>query len=103
MFQSLRHSQASIRIGLVLVFLWLGISSFIMPKESLEISYLFGIFEVLVATSLATGFFIRSFAVAGILLLGITTLGSGLNDASIRDVGLIGALISLIIWPERTY
>jgi uncharacterized membrane protein YphA (DoxX/SURF4 family) len=64
---------------------------------------LIGIFEVLVAASLVTGFFQRWFAAAGAVFLVLTLPIHGMTEVLIRDVGLIGALVSLALWPQRRY
>ena len=120
---SFRYPQLVLRLSLALVFLWLGISKFIQPQywvdawlpqgigslmahvhiAARDIIFMSGMFEVLVAVSLATGFFLRWFA--GAAALGLLTVGlfHGINEVLIRDVGLIGGLVALILWPERTY
>ncbi len=65
--------------------------------------FLIGLFEVLVAVSLVTGFFTRSFASAAIVFLLAVFAVSGLNEIVVRDIGLIAALVALVIWPERRY
>jgi uncharacterized membrane protein YphA (DoxX/SURF4 family) len=123
MFLSLRHTQLIIRIGLGLVFLWLGINKFIMPQYWIDtwltpgiqhmayvvhlaprdLLFLIGACEILTAISLVSGFFFRIFASAAVAALVAGLLLHGLNETTIRDIGLIGALVALIVWPERTY
>lgn len=123
MFQSLRHSQLVLRICLAIVFLWFGIHKFIDPQywidawlpQSIQaltahahvgprdLIFLNGIFEVFVAISLASGFFMRWFAVAATLFLIAVFATHGFNEVLVRDIGLMGALVALAIWPERTY
>jgi uncharacterized membrane protein YphA (DoxX/SURF4 family) len=122
MFQSIRHSQLALRIGLALVFLWFGVDKLMHPQYWLDAWVpqgiqafvaglsvaprdalnLLGIVEVLVALSLFTGYFVRWFAAAIAFLVGVS-LVHGFNEVLVRDVGLIGALVALILWPERTY
>ncbi len=123
MFQSLRYSQIALRLGLAVVFLWFGIDKFIQPQYWLDawvpqgiqafasrsgigpidLMHLLGIVEVLVALSLATGFFMRYFAAAAaVLLIGVIAM-HGFSELLVRDVGLVGGLVALILWPERTY
>lgn len=123
MFQSLRHSHLVLRIGLALVFLWAGIQAFIDPQAVLDASVpanvqhiiegfnvaprdlmnLVGLFNVLVALSMATGFFLRWFAMAAaVYLVGVIML-QGAVDESAHDIGLLGGLVALILWPERSY
>ncbi len=123
MYQSLQVSQLSIRIGLAAVFLWFGVNKFIQPQSWVDAwmpqwaqhaalavgmsatnaVFLLGIFEVLVAISLATGFFTRAFASAAAVFLLVVLVVSGLNGIVVRDIGLIAALVALVIWPERRY
>lgn len=122
-FQSFRYSHMALRIGLAAVFLWFGIGKFMQSQywidtwmpgwfqqavgaigmSATNAIILIGIFEVLVATSLVTGFFQRWFAAAGALFLVTMIIVSGLNETVVRDVGLIGALLALAAWPERHY
>ena len=105
------------------MFLWFGIDKFIQPQywvdawmpqwaqqfaQGIGMSasnaiFLGGIFEVLVAISLVTGFFSRIFASAAIVFLVAVLASSGLNEVVVRDIGLIAALVALVIWPERRY
>lgn len=120
---SVRNSQLAIRIGLAIVFLWFGIDKFIQPQYWLDawvpafvqdfatsihiggrdLINLAGIFEVIVALSLLTGFFMRYLAAAAAVFLVSIIAVHGFNEVIIRDIGLVGALIALIIWPERKY
>jgi uncharacterized membrane protein YphA (DoxX/SURF4 family) len=68
-----------------------------------NVVFLIGIFEVLVAVSLVTGFFTRAFASAAILFLLMVLVANGLNEIVVRDIGLIAALAALVIWPQRRY
>lgn len=123
MYQSLQSSQLALRIGLAAVFVWFGIDKFIQPQywidawmpqwaqhaaqgigmSTTNAIFLIGIFEVLVAISLATGFFSRLFASAAILYLVTILVVTGLNEIVVRDIGLIAGLVALVIWPERRY
>ncbi|MEK7638246.1 MAG: DoxX family membrane protein [Patescibacteria group bacterium] len=123
MYQSLHASQVSIRIGLAVVFLWFGVNKFIQPQYWVDAwipqwtqhlaqaagmsvtnaVFLIGIFEVLVAVSLVTGFFTRAFASAAIVFLLAVLIANGLNEIVVRDIGLIAALAALVIWPQRRY
>jgi uncharacterized membrane protein YphA (DoxX/SURF4 family) len=123
MFASQRTAQIILRIGIAIVFLWFGIDKFVHPQYWLDawvpqsvqnlaervgmmphdFIHLNGIFEVLVGLSLATGFFIRYFAIAGALFL-LAVMGfHGFNEVLVRDIGLLAGLIALALWPERTY
>ena len=123
MYQSLQSSQLALRIGLAAVFVWFGIDKFIQPQywvdaympqwaqhlaQAIGMSttnaiFLIGIFEVLVAISLATGFFSRLFAAAATVFLVAIFVSTGPNLIVVRDIGLIAGLVALVIWPERRY
>jgi len=123
MFQSHHYSHLFLRFGLALLFLWLGIEKFMEPHSwigsttsqwiiqatqfigmsATNVYILTGIFEVLVATSLATAFFERWFAFAAIVFL-LASIGvSGFTQIVAYDVAIVGGLLSLAIWPERHY
>lgn len=120
MFQSLRYSNLILRLGLAVVFFWFGIDKFFHPDywvnawvpqsislfaanfkiRPIDIIYISGVFEVLVGTSLVTNIFIAFFSSFAILFLGSIMLFNGFSEILIRDIGLMGALLSLIFWPR---
>ena len=121
MFQSLRTSNLILRIALAIVFLWFGVDKFFHPDvwvstwvpqavmhiiahigmTGRNLIYLNGIFEVFVAISLLSGFFLRIFASAAIAFLLVVTGFNGINEIIVRDIGLMGALLALVVWPDR--
>ena len=123
MFLSVRYSQLALRVGLAVVFLWFGVDKFIHPQYWLdawipltvqtfaghmgvnprELVNLIAMFEVLVGISLVTGFFMRYFAAAAVVFLLANFAFSGIHLELARDVGLLGGLVALVIWPERAY
>lgn len=123
MFQTNRYSQLALRFSLAAVFLWFGIGSFLQPQywadswipdsidrivttvgmSPVNFVILIGILHVLIAVSLMTGFFQRWFAAAGAVYLVLVMGFHGINEALVRDVGLVGSLIALAVWPERHY
>ncbi len=123
MFQSHQYSHLFVRYGIAVVFLWLGIEKFIQPHSWLalgapawiehlatsigmsaaNIFVLTGIFEILIATSLATAFFERWFAPAGALFLLASVVANGFTQTAMYDIGMIGGLLAIIVWPERHY
>lgn len=123
MVQSLKYSHLALRIGLALVFLWFGIDKFLHPGywadawlpnsiaafvERMGISrnefmYLNGIFEIIVGTSIISTIFLRVFAAAAIVFLLSVSIFHGFNEIIVRDLGLIGGLVALILWPDRRY
>lgn len=123
MFQVPQHPQLILRLSLAAVFLWFGIGkcmqsqywvdawlsmgtqrlAAVVGMSPVNLIVLIGIFEILVATSLVTGFFQRWFAVAGAVYLVLVLSVHGLSEVLVRDLGLIGALLALATWPERHY
>src|SRR3989338_3779518 len=124
MFQSLKYSNLILRLSLAVVFFWFGIDKFFHPDywvnawvpqsvslfvanfkiRPIDIIYVSGIFEVLVGISLATNIFIVFFSSLAVLYLGSIMIFNGFSEVLIRDIGLMGAFLSLIFWPQqRTY
>lgn len=123
MFQSLRHSQWALRAGLAVVFFWFGVDKFIhaqywldawVPQSvegfvisigigTTDLMYLMGIFEVLIAVSIATGFFMRFFAAAASAFIVAVIVTHGFGEVLVRDIGILGGLLALVLWPERSY
>lgn len=121
MFYSLKYSNIFLRIGLSFVFFWFGIDKFIhsdywlnawVPANIIDFAAIFkmqgsdivfisGIFEILVAISLFTNIFIGIFSFLAALFLGSIMIFHGINEVLIRDVGLIGGLISVFFWPRN--
>lgn len=123
MFHSLRVPHLVLRIGLAIVFMWFGVDKFIDPAGWLfwvpervqgalmavgmstqNFIFLNGIFEVLVAVSLLSGYFIRIFATLALSFLVVVTAVhiTSATEIVVRDIGLIGGLLALAMWPERT-
>ncbi len=123
MFQSHRYSHLVLRGGLAISFLWMGIQKFIVPHtwggaglplwvehgativgmSADNVFVLLGIVEVLIATSLAAGFFERWFAVIGVVLLLAALLAGGHPEAAAHEIGILGGLLALTVWPQRRY
>lgn len=123
MWQSLRISHLILRLSLAFVFLWFGIDKFFHPGYwfdawmpqfvinlglSLNISpnnliYGIGAVELLIGISFVSNMFVDFFAmIAVIFLIGIS-LFYGFNEVLVRDVGIIGALLALMLWPHPRY
>lgn len=123
LFHSLHAPHIALRVGLAAVFMWFGVDKFISPDAWLfwvpdsvqslvqaigmtprDFIFLNGIFEVLVAVSLLSGYFIRIFAsLAALFVIVVVAVHiTGPTETIVRDVGLAGALIALALWPERT-
>ena len=106
------HAPNVLRIGISLVIMWFGFQQLLHPvlwtgflpdfTNSLPISqigfiYLNGAFEVFAAALIIMGLFIRTFsALLALHLIGIVfTLGY--TAVSMRDLGLVVALISIFM------
>ena len=120
MFQSLKYSNLVLRLSLSIVFFWFGIDKFFHPDywvnawvpqsvslfaanfkiRPVDIIYASGVFEVLVGTSLVTNIFIVFFSSLALLFLGSIMLFNGFSEVLVRDIGLMGAFLSLIFWPR---
>jgi uncharacterized membrane protein YphA (DoxX/SURF4 family) len=121
MFTSAKYSGLALRIGIAAVFLWFGIDKFLHPSywvnayvggslvsvikiihiSSIQLIYLTGIFELLVGLSLVTGVFTKFFSTLGVAFLISIMFFIGLNEVTIRDIGLIGGLVALVLWPDN--
>lgn len=120
MFQSLKYSNLVLRISLAIVFFWFGIDKFFHPDywvnawipqtvvllvesfrlRPVDVIYISGVFEILVATSLVTNIFVPTFSLLAILFLAGIMFFLGFSEVLMRDVGLMGAFLSLIFWPS---
>lgn len=121
MFYSLKYSNIFLRIGLAFVFFWFGIDKFIHPDywlnawvpikiidflanlkiQGSEIVFMIGIFEILVATSLLTNIFVSVFSILAVIFLAGIFIFHGASEVLIRDIGLIGGLLSIFFWPRN--
>lgn len=120
-FFSIKYSKLAIRLGLAFVFFWFGIDKFFHPSYwinawipewtlalvahlgigAMQFTYLNGVFEVLIGLSLVSGVFLRIFSLLGVLFLLAVMIFVGFSEITVRDIGLLGGLISLLVWPER--
>ena len=83
-----------------------SISSFVISLKirPIDIIYISGVFEILVAVSLVSNIFIPFFSSLAVLFLGSIMFFHGFSEVLVRDIGLIGAFLSLIFWPrQRNY
>ena len=62
---------------------------------------LFGIFEVVIGLGLIFNIFVKLFAILIALFLLFVIFSFGLNEVTVRDVGLIGAALALLFWNGR--
>lgn len=102
-----------LRLGLASVFLWFGFSQLldslswvdIVPEQATNILHLppamivmgNGIFEIILGSLLAMGFFVRIIAIIFAVHLIPIAISFGLTATAIRDFGLIVACLSLAL------
>lgn len=123
MFQSLKYSNLALRFSLAIVFFWFGIDKFFHPDywvnawvpqsvsllaanfkiRPIDIIYASGVFEILIGTSLATNIFIAPFSLLAVLFMGGIMFFNGFSEILVRDMGLMGAFLSLIFWPRQRH
>ncbi|MBI2003579.1 MAG: DoxX family membrane protein [Parcubacteria group bacterium] len=121
MFNSTKTSNLFLRLGLAFVFLWFGVDKFIHPDYwinawfplwlqgiltrfgigNLNFIYANGIFEVVIGLGFVFNIFVKLLALLTILFLLFVLISFGLNEVTIRDVGLIGAALALLFWNGR--
>ena len=110
-----------LRLGLAFVFMWFGIDKFIHPDYwinawvplwfqetlgrfgigNLNFIYANGIFEVVIGLGLIFNIFVKLFAIQIALFLLFVIFSFGLNEVTVRDIGLIGAALALLFWNGR--
>ncbi len=108
MIYSTKYSYIVLCVGLAAVFFWFGVDKFFHPAYWLnawvpktQFIYVEGILEVLIGLSLISGVFTRFFSAIGIMFLVVVLFIVGFNEIAVRDVGLIGGLLAVFLWPER--
>ena len=120
MFTSSRYSYLALRLGLAAVFLWFGIDKILHPAywlnawvpqgvqlliakfslTGIQFVYLSGIFEMLVGLSLATGVFAKFFSALALFFLISVLIFVGISEVTVRDFGLIGGFLAVLLWPD---
>lgn len=121
MFNSIKTSHLILRLGLAFVFLWFGIDKFINPEYwikawvplwfqgilaslgigNLNFIYINGILEIIIGLGFLFNIFVKLFASLVILFLLFVIFSFGLNEVTVRDIGLIGAALALLFWNSR--
>jgi uncharacterized membrane protein YphA (DoxX/SURF4 family) len=121
-----RYAQLAVRLGLALVFLIFGLDKFRSEEAQLAswadwvprwfstliggqvkgFILVLGVFEILVGLSFLTGYLLYWAALLSSLFLLATVLFStsgllfgALDQYTIRDIGLLGGTISLLLFP----
>ncbi len=108
-------SRLFVRLGLAVVFIWFGIDKFLAPEAwvgwipswlyrlirgwDTPFLYLLGGAEVALGLSFLTGWYMRMAAAAASVFLIAVIVSSGFSDIIVRDIGLLGAALSLLL-PE---
>lgn len=100
MIFSTKYSYLVLRIALAIVFFWFGVRQFFLPDATQAI-YITGILEVLIGLSLLTGVLIKFFSVLGVILLIYMAIPITMSDQIIKDIGLLGALFAILLWPKH--
>ncbi|MEK7556602.1 MAG: hypothetical protein AAB538_01360, partial [Patescibacteria group bacterium] len=107
-------SYVVLRIGVGIVFLWIGID--ILRHSDLWLGFvpeslpfgipravalqLNGFFDILLGILLLVRIFPKTAAAFAVLHLAGILLTQGVNAILIRDVGLLGAALALLRWPS---
>lgn len=108
-------SRFFLRTGLGIVFLWIGLDIFRHPNTwigyapphgalGFDRSALLkagGVFDIAIGSSLLLGAFPRVTALLAALHLVGVLVTQGLDAVLIRDVGLLGAALSLFSWRNK--
>lgn len=120
MFTSSKYSYLALRLGLTAVFLWFGIDKLFHPTywlnawvtpqatsliklaglSGIQFIYFDGIFEIFIGLSLLTGIFTKFFSLLAIAFLIVVLFFVGISEVTIRDFGLIGGFVAVILWPD---
>ncbi len=112
-----KYGSIIVRIGISLVFLWFGISQLLdpsswvgfvpdyatkmIPVPATTLVFLNGLFEVIFASFLITGFFTRISALLLALHMAHIITVVGYNEIAIRDFGIfMGALSVFFTGPD---
>jgi len=109
-----KHSQLVLRLGLAIVFGWFGIDKFLnvsawyswipewmsfVPQDAFL--YVLGVLEVVAALFLLGGRFVRIVSLACAALLVGVVVSFGINEITVRDIGLIAMALALAMMPEQ--
>jgi len=109
-----------LRFGLFIVFIYFGISQvldqskwiylvpdsflnfYIGPVLKSKLVFINGIFDIVIALSLISGFLLKIFSILGFIhLVSITIFSLGFEPSGIRDLGLAFAILSLFFLPRK--
>ena len=116
-----RYSPLMLRLSLAIVFLWFGVDKFVNPgywshqlpdtikviagiteESEYGLIHLIGVFEILVGSALASGIFTRYVAAIASAFIFSIIVTTGLNPATVRDIGLLGISLYLVSISDAT-
>lgn len=109
------YSYLLLRVSLGLVFLWIGIDIFRNQTDWIGFLPLtnplglaradalrgISIFDIVVGLLLITGHFPRLTSLLAAVHIASVLVVNRLDAVLIRDVGLLGATLALLVWPHR--
>lgn len=111
-----KYSQLVLRLGLAFVFALFGIDKIFhgplhvvwsgwipnwLPFPEAPFLYVLGALEVIVAMLLLVNRFVRLAALACAAFLAGVAFSFGINEYTVRDIGLIAMALALALMPER--
>ncbi len=107
------HSGIVLRLGLAFVFGWFGVDKFMTPSAWYgwippwlsfvpqdAFLYVLGALEVIAALLLVGGRFVRFASLGCAALLISVVMNFGINEITVRDIGLIAMSLALAMMPE---
>jgi uncharacterized membrane protein YphA (DoxX/SURF4 family) len=109
-----KHSALVLRLGLAFVFGWFGIDKFLYVDNWLgwipswmtfvpphPFLYALGVLEIVAALFLLGGKYLRVVSLACAALMAGIVFSFGINDITVRDIGLIAMALALAMMPEN--
>jgi len=116
-----KTSYLILRLGLAFIFLWFGTDKLIHPNywintwipqwlsgllssisiKTLNYIYIQGVFEIAIGLGFMLNTFIRIFAFLASLFLLLIILNIGINEVTIRDIGLLSGTLTILFWQTR--
>jgi len=112
------YAPIVLRLGLTAVFTWFGVSQLVNTAQwvglvptwatgifslsAVDIVHINGVFELICALMLGTGFYVRWAAALLALHLFVITSHLGITSIGVRDFGLSFATLALALFGEDT-
>jgi len=69
--------------------------------KTLNYIYIQGVFEIAIGLGFMLNTFIRIFAFLASLFLLLIILNIGINEVTIRDIGLLSGTLTILFWQNR--